>query len=83
MSAVAQRFGSGQSVRRIEDPALVAGQGRFADDLSLPGQAWLSIQRSPTRMRASPPSTRQPHWRCPACWRCIPAPTWSKPGSSR
>lgn len=47
MSAVVQRFGSGQSVRRIEDPALVAGQGRFTDDVSLPGQTWLSVQRSP------------------------------------
>ena len=47
MSAVAQRFGSGQSVRRIEDPALVAGQGRFTDDITLPGQTWMSVQRSP------------------------------------
>ncbi len=47
MSAVAQRFGSGQSVRRIEDPALVAGKGQFTDDVSLPGQTFLSMQRSP------------------------------------
>ena len=47
MSAVAQRFGSGQAVRRIEDPALVAGQGQFTDDVVLPGQTWLSLQRSP------------------------------------
>ena len=37
MSAVAQRFGSGQSVRRIEDPALVAGKGQFTDDVALAG----------------------------------------------
>ena len=43
MSAVAQRFGSGQSVRRIEDPALVAGKGQFTDDVSPPGQTWLSL----------------------------------------
>ena len=47
MSAVAQRFGSGQAVRRIEDPALVAGQGCFTDDVSVAGQACLSLQRSP------------------------------------
>ncbi len=47
MSTVAQRFGSGQSVRRIEDPALVAGQGRFTDDVTAPGQACLCLQRSP------------------------------------
>jgi len=44
---VAQRFGSGQSVRRIEDPALVAGKGCFTDDVSLPGQAFLALLRSP------------------------------------
>ena len=43
----AGRFGSGQTVRRIEDPALVAGRGRFTDDLSLPGQAHLVFLRSP------------------------------------
>ena len=47
MSAVAQRFGSGQSVRRIEDPALVAGEGCFTDDVSVPGQASVCLQRSP------------------------------------
>ena len=47
MSAIAQRFGSGQSVRRIEDPALVAGKGQFTDDVTLPNQTWMSVQRSP------------------------------------
>jgi len=47
MSAVAQRFGSGQSVRRIEDPALVAGKGQFTDDVAPVGQTFLSLQRSP------------------------------------
>ena len=41
------RFGSGQSVRRIEDPALVTGQGRYTDDESLPGQTYLVFLRSP------------------------------------
>ena len=31
------RYGSGHAVRRIEDPALVQGQGRFTDDLNPPG----------------------------------------------
>ena len=43
----AGRFGSGRSVQRIEDPALVAGAGRFADDVTLPGQTWLAFLRSP------------------------------------
>lgn len=41
------RFGSGHSVRRIEDPTLVTGTGRFADDVSVEGQAHLSFLRSP------------------------------------
>ncbi len=43
----AQRFGSGHSVRRIEDPALVTGQGRYTDDETLPGQTYLVFLRSP------------------------------------
>ena len=42
----AGRFGSGQSVRRIEDPALVAGRGQYADDISLPGQTHAVFVRS-------------------------------------
>lgn len=43
----ASRFGSGQTVRRIEDPALVAGRGQFTDDVSLPGQTHMIFVRSP------------------------------------
>lgn len=42
----ATRFGSGQLVRRIEDPALVSGRGQYADDLSLPGQLHLAFLRA-------------------------------------
>ena len=49
MSAVmdSSRFGSGKTVRRIEDPVLVAGQGQFTDDVTLPGQTHLVFLRSP------------------------------------
>ena len=40
------RFGSGAAVRRVEDPALVRGEGRFTDDVTLPGQTWLAFMRS-------------------------------------
>jgi carbon-monoxide dehydrogenase large subunit len=43
----ATRFGSGQAVRRIEDPALVTGAGRYTDDETLPGQTHLVFLRSP------------------------------------
>ena len=41
------RFGSGHTVRRIEDPTLLRGEGRFTDDLTLPGQCWAAFVRSP------------------------------------
>jgi len=43
----AERFGSGQHVRRIEDPALVTGRGRYTDDLTQPGQLHIAFLRSP------------------------------------
>ena len=43
---VATRFGSGQSVRRVEDPALVTGRGRFTDDVVPDGQLSLAFVRS-------------------------------------
>jgi carbon-monoxide dehydrogenase large subunit len=41
------RFGSGKAVRRIEDPALVAGRGRYTDDLAPAGETHLVFLRSP------------------------------------
>ena len=41
------RFGSGQAVRRVEDEALLKGQGRFADDVGAPGQLYAAFLRSP------------------------------------
>ena len=45
----ANRFGSGQAVRRLEDDALLAGHGRFTDDVSetLQAQTRLVFVRSP------------------------------------
>jgi aerobic carbon-monoxide dehydrogenase large subunit len=40
------KFGIGQPVRRTEDPVLVQGQGRYTDDINLPGQAYAVIVRS-------------------------------------
>ncbi|MBS0426386.1 MAG: xanthine dehydrogenase family protein molybdopterin-binding subunit, partial [Proteobacteria bacterium] len=45
--AGAGRFGSGQAVRRLEDDALLAGTGRYTDDVRPDGQAQLAFQRSP------------------------------------
>jgi aerobic carbon-monoxide dehydrogenase large subunit len=42
----ALRFGSGRAINRIEDPALVAGRGRYTDDIDHPGQLHLVFVRS-------------------------------------
>jgi len=42
-----EKFGVGQSVRRIEDPRLIQGFGRYADDVNLPHQAYAVVVRSP------------------------------------
>ncbi len=41
------RFGSGQAVRRLEDESLLAGDGRYTDDVTLPRQSYLVFLRSP------------------------------------
>jgi len=40
------KFAIGQPVPRNEDPTLLRGQGRYTDDLNLPGQAYGVIVRS-------------------------------------
>ena len=46
-SSQAGRFGSGQAVQRIEDAALLAGRGQFADNVSAPGEVYVAFLRSP------------------------------------
>jgi len=40
------KFGIGQPVPRSEDPRLLRGQGRYTDDVNLPGQAYAVMVRS-------------------------------------
>ena len=42
----AQRY-MGQGLLRKEDPELLTGEGRYVDDITLPGMAWLAFARSP------------------------------------
>ncbi|MCW3065397.1 MAG: aldehyde oxidase and xanthine dehydrogenase molybdopterin binding protein [Solirubrobacterales bacterium] len=37
----------GQRVRRLEDPPLLTGQGRYVDDINLVGQLYVAFVRSP------------------------------------
>ena len=40
------KFGVGQPVPRKEDPKLLRGEGRYTDDINLPGQAYAAYVRS-------------------------------------
>jgi carbon-monoxide dehydrogenase large subunit len=42
-----EKFAIGQSVRRVEDPRLIQGLGRYADDVNLVRQAYAVVVRSP------------------------------------
>src|SRR5262249_25231222 len=41
------KFGIGQAVRRVEDQRFVTGQGRYVDDINLPGQCYGVAVHSP------------------------------------
>src|SRR5580698_11001968 len=41
-----EKFAVGQSVPRKEDPKLLRGEGRYTDDINLPGQAFAVMVRS-------------------------------------
>ena len=41
------KFGLAQNVRRVEDPRLLVGAGRYTDDIALPGAAFAAVLRSP------------------------------------
>ena len=43
----AVRFGSGQSVKRVEDATLLVGKGQFTDNVLVAGQTHIAFLRSP------------------------------------
>ncbi|HZN31943.1 MAG TPA: molybdopterin cofactor-binding domain-containing protein, partial [Xanthobacteraceae bacterium] len=45
-SLALMKFGIGQPVPRTEDPILVRGEGRYTDDVKLPGEAYAVMVRS-------------------------------------
>ncbi|HQT78465.1 MAG: carbon monoxide dehydrogenase, partial [Rhodospirillales bacterium 20-64-7] len=45
---VEERYAVGQPVPRKEDPTLLRGEGRYSDDMNLPGQAYAVMVRSNT-----------------------------------
>ena len=47
MTMTTTRFGLAQPVRRVEDPRLLKGAGRYTDDIALPGMLHGIVLRSP------------------------------------
>jgi carbon-monoxide dehydrogenase large subunit len=47
MAAITNESGIGASVLRKEDAPLITGQGRYVDDIKLPGMAFAAFARSP------------------------------------
>jgi len=41
------KYGTGQAIRRVEDQRFLTGTGRYTDDITLPGQAYIQFFRSP------------------------------------
>ena len=42
-----EKYGVGQSVSRFEDPRLLRGEGRYINDIVVPGMAYIAYVRSP------------------------------------
>ncbi len=49
------KFGQAQPMRRVEDPRLLKGQGRYTDDIALPDMLHAIVLRSPFAHAAFPP----------------------------
>ncbi|TAK97941.1 MAG: xanthine dehydrogenase family protein molybdopterin-binding subunit, partial [Rhodospirillaceae bacterium] len=47
MTVQTKATGIGAAVRRSEDPRFLRGKGRYTDDITLVGQTYLQILRSP------------------------------------
>ena len=47
MKTDAKICGMGHSMKRKEDPRFIRGQGRYVDDIALPGMLYMDIVRSP------------------------------------
>ena len=67
---IAARF-TGTSVRRVEDPRLLTGRGRYVDDVRLPGMLHAAFVRSPiAHARLIADRRHAPRRRCPGVARC-------------
>ena len=78
-----EKYGIGQSVSRFEDPRLLRGEGRFINDIVVPGMAHIAYVRSPhARARIVVDRRRPRRSPRPACSACSPSTTWSATASA-
>ena len=64
------KYGIGQPVLRFEDPRLLRGQGRYINDVNLPGQAYAVLRALAACAREDQVDRcRGGRSRRPACWR--------------
>ncbi len=76
------KFGVAQPVRRVEDPRLLLGHGRYTDDIALADEAHRRRAAQPACCGQDPVDRhRGGKARCPACSASTPAPT-SRPMAS-
>jgi hypothetical protein len=59
----------GKNIKRIEDPRLLTGQGRYIDDIDLPNMLHAAVCAARGRTPASSRSTSAPRRRFPASSR--------------
>ena len=75
----AQRYVGG-GLKRKEDPKLVTGQGRYVDDITLPGMLYLAFARSPVAHANIASIDTSAAKEMPGWWPCTPAPSWPTSG---
>src|SRR4029450_9866451 len=67
--------GMGHSMKRKEDPRFIRGQGRYVDDIKLPGMVHLDIWRSPFQHAKSQATTTEASLKIPGVLAVITGET--------
>ncbi len=76
------KFGLSQSIRRVEDPRLLKGGGRYTDDVAVAGQAQGYVLRSPhAHAKIVSIDTAAAAGDARACSASGPGRTWRRPAS--
>ena len=69
----------GTAVRRVEDERILRGQGRYVDDVELPGMLHVAFVRSPfARARVTRSSSPKPRCSSSLPTTCPPSARWPR-----